>query len=115
MHSSQENLGLKLLSKWKTKLESTSKPTSVRVSFTGTVTFTGTGVVTFSDVRELRVHGIGFDLTLALDGAVFENVVTAEYLRSRGADPSLCGEGLDVVSDWGRVNLTTFLGESKPN
>lgn len=110
MHSSKENLGSVLLNKWKTKLESTNTPTSVRVSFTGTVTFTGIGVVTFSDVRELRVHGAGFDLTLDLSGAVFENVVSEEYLRSRGADPSLCGEGLDIVSEWGKVNLTTFLG-----
>jgi hypothetical protein len=115
MHSSQENPGLKLLNKWKTKFESTSTPTSVRVSFTGSVTFTGVGVVTFLDAKELRIRGVGFDLTLDLEDTRFENAVTAEFLRSRGADPSLCGEGLEIVSEWGRVNLTTFSGESKLN
>jgi hypothetical protein len=115
MRSSQENPGLKLLNKWKTKLESTGTPTSVRVSFAGNVTFTGVGVVTFFDKKELRVHGSGFDLSLVVEGADFEDVVTEEYLRSVGADPSLCGEGMTVVSDWGKVVLTTFVGGGKDN
>lgn len=112
MRSSQDSPGFTLLSKWKTKLESTNKPTSVRLSFAGVVTFTGIGVIVFFDESELCVSGVGFDLSLDLEDAAFENSVSEESLRSRGADPALCGEGTDIVSEWGTVNLTTF-GVSK--
>jgi len=108
MRSSQDNSGFKLLNKWKTKLESTNKPTSVRLSFAGVVSFTGVGVIVFFDKTELRVSGVGFDLTLDLNDAAFENTVSEEYLRSVGADPTLCGEGTEIVAEWGKVHLTTF-------
>jgi hypothetical protein len=110
MRSSQENAGFVLLNKWKTKLESTGRATSINVSFSGVVTFFGVGVISFLDKKELRVTGVGFNLTLNLTEADFENVVTEEYLRSRGADPLLCGEGMTVVSEWGKILLSTFLG-----
>jgi hypothetical protein len=115
MRSSQDSAGIKLLNKWKTKLESTNRPTSVRLSFTGVVTFTGVGVIVFFDDSELRVSGVGFDLSLNLEDALFENTVSEEHLRSIGADPAFCGEGTDIVAEWGTVNLTTFGAKEEIN
>lgn len=79
------------------------------------VIFSGVGVIAFFDEKELRVSGAGFDLSLDLAAALFENTVTEEGLRREGANPALCGEGTDIVMDWGKVNLTTFLGTDKRN